>query len=30
MKNTHCRIWNMAKNTEKRGKCEMQTSGPGT
>ena len=30
MRNTHCRNWNMARNTEKRGKCEIYTSGPGT
>jgi hypothetical protein len=30
MRNTHCRIWNMARNTEKHGKYEMHTLGNGT
>ena len=25
----HCLTWNMARNTQKRGKCEMHTVGPG-
>jgi len=28
-RNAHCRTWNMAKNTEKRGKSEMLTVGSG-
>jgi len=26
---SHRRTWNMARNTEKRGKSEMNTVGPG-
>ena len=29
MRHTHCRTGIMAGNTEKRGKREMQTVGPG-
>ena len=29
MRNTHCKTWNMAKNTEKHVKCEMHTVGHG-
>jgi hypothetical protein len=29
MRNTHCRTWNMVRNTEKREKWEMHTVGPG-
>ena len=28
-KHTHGRTWNMARNTEKLGKLEMHTVGPG-
>jgi hypothetical protein len=29
MRNTHCRTWNMARNTQKYGKCEMHMARPG-
>ena len=29
MRNTHCRTWNMARNTEKLEKREIQTLGSG-
>jgi hypothetical protein len=29
MKNTHCRTWKMARNSEKREKGEMHTVGTG-
>ena len=29
MKNSHGRTWNMARNTEKCGKLETHTVGPG-
>ena len=29
MRHKYCRTWNMAGNTEKRGKREMHTVGPG-
>ena len=29
MKNTHCRTWNMARNTQKREKWEKYFEGPG-
>ena len=28
MKNTRCRTWNMARNTERRDKCESHNVGP--
>ena len=29
MRHTHCRTWNMVRNSEKREKCEIYTVGPG-
>ena len=29
MRYTYCRLWNMAKNTVKCGKCEIHTLGAG-
>ena len=29
MREKCCRTWNMARNTQKRGKLEMHTVGPG-
>ena len=29
MRNTDCRIWNIARNSEKREKCEIHTVGSG-
>ena len=29
MRQTHCRLWNMVKNTVKCGKCEIHTLGAG-
>ena len=29
MRNKHCLTWNMARNTQKRGKLEMNIVGPG-
>ena len=29
MRKSHGRTWNMARNTEKHGKSEMNTVGPG-
>jgi hypothetical protein len=29
MRNTHCRTWKMARNSEKREKAEIQTVGHG-
>ena len=29
MRYIHCRLWNMAKNTVKCGKCEIHTLGAG-
>ena len=29
MRNKHSLIWNMVGNTQKRGKLEMHTVGPG-
>ena len=29
MRQTHCRLWNMVKNTVKCRKCEMHTVGAG-
>ena len=29
MRDTYCRLWNMAKNTVKCGKCEIHTLGAG-
>ena len=28
MRNKHCMTWNMARNTEKREKCETHSVGP--
>ena len=29
MRQKHCLTWNMARNTENGGKCELCTVGPG-
>ena len=29
MRHKHCFTWNIARNTQKRGKLEMNTVGPG-
>ena len=29
MRHKHCKTWNMARNTQKRGNWEMHTVGPG-
>ena len=29
MRNAQIRTWSMARNTEKHGKCEMNTAGTG-
>ena len=29
MRHTHCRTWNIARNTEKLAKSEKNTVGPG-
>ena len=28
MRHKHCKTWNMARNTQKRGNWEMHTVGP--
>ena len=29
MRHKHCMTWNIARNTEKGGKCEIYSVGPG-